>query len=54
MLFVDLLSLQLVTFLVFFFFQILFMSLFLAAGACLSWSLPSITEQYVCPHRLPQ
>jgi len=28
-----------------------FMSLFLAAGASLSWSLPSITEQR--PHRLP-
>ena len=27
---------------------------FLAADACLSWSLPSITEQQVCPHRLPQ
>jgi len=25
---------------------------FLAADACLSWSLPSITEQQVCPHRL--
>ena len=24
-----------------------------AADACLSWSLPSITEQQVCPHRLP-
>ena len=29
------------------------MSLFLAADACLSWSLPSITEQQVSPHRLP-
>ena len=29
------------------------MSLFLAADACLSWSLPSITEQQVFPHRLP-
>ena len=29
------------------------MSLFLAADACLNWSLPSITEQQVCPHRLP-
>jgi len=28
--------------------------LFLAAGACLSWRLPSIQEQQVCPHRLPQ
>ena len=28
------------------------MSLFLAADACLSWSLPSITEQQVSPHRL--
>jgi len=27
---------------------------FLEAGACLSWSLPSITEQQVCLHRLPQ
>jgi len=27
--------------------------LFLAADACLSWSLPSITEQQVFPHRLP-
>ena len=26
---------------------------FLAADACLSWSLPTITEQQVCPHRLP-
>ena len=26
---------------------------FFAAVACLSWSLPSITEQQVCPHRLP-
>ena len=26
---------------------------FLAADACLSWSLPSITEQQVSPHRLP-
>ena len=25
----------------------------LAADACLSWSLPSITEQQVSPHRLP-
>jgi len=51
LLFADLLSLHLVTFLMFLF---LFMSLFLAADACLSWSLPSITEQQVCPHRLPQ
>jgi len=29
------------------------MSLFLAADACLSWSLPSVTEQQVSPHRLP-
>ena len=29
------------------------MSLFLAVDACLSWSLPSITEQQVSPHRLP-
>ena len=29
------------------------MSLFLAANARLSWSLPSITEQQVSPHRLP-
>ena len=29
------------------------MSLFLDADACLSWSLPSITEQQVSPHRLP-
>jgi len=26
---------------------------FLAAGTCLSWRLPSITEQQVNPHRLP-
>jgi len=26
---------------------------FSAADACLSWSLPSVTEQHVCPHRLP-
>ena len=31
----------------------LFMSLFLAADACLNWSLPSFTEQQVSPHRLP-
>ena len=37
---------HLVTFWMFF----KFMSLFLAAGACLS--LPSITEQQACPHRL--
>jgi len=29
------------------------MSLFLAADACLSWGLPSFTEQQVSPHRLP-
>ena len=29
------------------------MSLFLAADACLSWSLQSITKQQVSPHRLP-
>ena len=29
------------------------MPLFLAADACLSWSLPSITEQQVSSHRLP-
>jgi len=29
------------------------MSLLLAADARLSWSLPSITEQQVCPHRVP-
>ena len=29
------------------------MSLFLAADAYLSWSLPSVTEQQVSPHRLP-
>jgi len=29
------------------------MSFFLAADACLSWSLPSITEQQVSRHRLP-
>ena len=26
---------------------------FLAADACLSWSLPSVTEQRICPHRFP-
>ena len=31
----------------------MFMSIFLTADACLSWSLPSITEQQVYPHRLP-
>ena len=36
-----------------FFFPIMLMPLFLAAGACLSWSLLSITEEEVCPHRLP-
>ena len=35
-------------------FLVLFVSLFSAAGACLSWSSPSITEQQVCPLRLPQ
>jgi len=35
-------------------FYIAYMSLILAAGACLSWSLLSITETQVCPHRLPQ
>ena len=49
MLFADLLSLHRVTFLMVFLF--LFMSLF-SADTCLSWSLPSITEQQVCPHRL--
>ena len=29
------------------------MSLFLGVDACLSWSLPSFTEQQVSPHRLP-
>ena len=49
--FADLLSLHLVTILMFLF---LFMSLyFLAADACLSWSLPSFTEQQVSLHRLP-
>ena len=50
MLFADLLSLHLVTFLMFF---ILVHVTFLAADACLSWRLPSITEQQVSPHRLP-
>ena len=36
------------------FFLFLLMSPFLAADACLSWSLPSITEQQVCSHRVPQ
>ena len=45
MLFADLLSLHLITLLIFF---ILFVSLFLAADACLSWNSPSITEQQVC------
>ena len=49
MLFADLLSLHLVTFLMFLF---LFMSLFIAADACLSWSLLSIKEQQVSLHRL--
>jgi len=30
------------------------MSLLLAAGACWSQSVPPITEQQVCPYRLPQ
>jgi len=47
----DLLSLHLVTLSMFF---ILVHVTFLAADACLSWSLPSITERQVCPHRLPQ
>ena len=32
---------------------VLLMPLFLTAGVCLSWSLPSITEQLIWPHRLP-
>ena len=48
LLFDDLLSLHLVTFLTFFF-CVLFMSLLLAAGACLSWSLPSISKQHIWP-----
>ena len=51
MLFADLLSLHLVTFLKFFY--SCSCQFFLAADACLSWSLPSITEQQVSPHRLP-
>jgi len=35
------------------FFILVHMSLFFAADAWLCWSLPSITEQQVCPHRLP-
>ena len=35
-------------------FNVFFTLVSLIAGACLSWSLPSITEQQVCPHRLPQ
>ena len=50
MLFADLLSLHLVTFLMFFLFVHV---TFLAADACLSWSLSSITVQQVCLHRLP-
>ena len=50
MIFADLLSLHLITFLMFF---ILVHVTFLAADACLSWSLPSSTEQQVSPHRLP-
>ena len=50
LLFADLLSLHLVTFLMF---SILVHITFLAADACLSWSLPFITEQQVSPHRLP-
>ena len=34
-------------------FNVFYSSFFLAADTCLSWSLPSITEQQVCPHRLP-
>ena len=49
MLFADVLSLHLVTFLMFF---ILVYVNFLATDACLSWSLPSITEQQVSPHRI--
>ena len=48
MLFADLLSLHLLPF------SMLFICVHLAADACLSWSFPSITEQHVCPHRLPQ
>ena len=51
MLFSDLLSLHLVTF--FMFFILVHVTFFLAADTCLNWSLPSITEQQVCPHRLP-
>jgi len=48
MLVADLLSLHFW----YFFYSCSCMSLFLA-DACLSWSLPSITEQQVSPHRLP-
>ena len=48
MLFADLLSLHLVIFLMFFI--LVHVTLFLAADACLSWSLSSITEQQVSPH----
>ena len=44
--FADLLSLHVVTFLMFFIFVHV---LFIAADACLSWSLPYITEQQVSP-----
>ena len=53
MLFADLLSLHLTTFLMFFFFLLLFMSLFFSARCMMSWSLPSVPEQKVSPHRLP-
>jgi len=51
MLFADMLSLHLFTFLMFFI--LVHVPFFLAADACLSRSLPSITEQQVSPHRLP-
>ena len=47
----DLLSLHLITFFNVFYSCSCHFSL--EANACLRWSLPSITEQQVCPHRLP-
>ena len=35
-------------------FNLVYVTLFLTEGICLSWSLLSVTQQQVCPHRIPQ
>ena len=52
-LFADLLSLHSTSCYIFNVFYSCSCHFFSAADACLSWSLPSITEQQVSPHRLP-